>query len=273
MSIKLRWGFSERASISPPSASVALSTVCPAERSRNIASSMFVALSSMSRTLAISTLDHGNHVGLRNEPQLQERLVELLPGDRLLHDSRRAEREALISIRDHRDDDDRDAPERREPFQVNEQIPSVHRGQEDIERDQRQQLLAREDERRLGRGGLQHFEPHGLQLQANEIGGLEIVLDDERRARFRARFHERDGRHVDRRDDALFRRPEREPYHEAGALPDGAFDRDAAAVQLGEKLDHGETESGALVLPGQPAVDLTEGLEQVLEPLRRDADA
>ena len=51
----------------------------------------------------------------RKQAELDERLVQLLPGDRLLHDRRGAEREALVAIRHDRDDHDRDAPQRPAP--------------------------------------------------------------------------------------------------------------------------------------------------------------
>ena len=51
----------------------------------------------------------------RKQAQIDERLVQLLPGDRLLHHRRGAEREALVAVRDDRDDHDRDAPQRPAP--------------------------------------------------------------------------------------------------------------------------------------------------------------
>src|SRR3954464_10945953 len=52
-----------------------------------------------------------------------------------------------------------------------------------------------------------------------------------------------------------------------------ALDRDRAAMQLGEQLHHREPEAGALELARQPAVDLAEGLEELLQPVGGDADA
>src|SRR5258708_5296380 len=125
MSMRMSSGRSARASVNPDSASVALSTVSPADCSSNIASSMFVALSSMSNTLAISS-----DLGVRNEPQLHQRSGQPLPRDRLLHDRRGAEREALAAIGNHRDHDDRNVLEGRDLLEVHEQIPSVHRRQD-----------------------------------------------------------------------------------------------------------------------------------------------
>src|SRR5688572_27818413 len=54
MSIRIRSGCSSRAKVRPASASVALSTVCPADCSRNTPNVMLVALSSTISTLAMS---------------------------------------------------------------------------------------------------------------------------------------------------------------------------------------------------------------------------
>src|SRR4029077_10179971 len=54
MSIRIRFGCSSRASVSPASASVALRTACPADCRRNTARVMFAGLSSTMRTFAIS---------------------------------------------------------------------------------------------------------------------------------------------------------------------------------------------------------------------------
>src|ERR1700733_1194297 len=68
MSIKMSSGRSWRANASPASASVAVSTVCPTDFNRKIANVMLVAMSSTTRTLAISAdqlaTGHGSpHVG------------------------------------------------------------------------------------------------------------------------------------------------------------------------------------------------------------------
>ena len=155
-----------------------------------------------------------------------------------------------------------------------EELPAVHVGQHDVEGDQRQRLLHREDQRRLGGGGVQHLEALRLELHADQLRGLEVVLHHQRGAR--ARPAPRRGARPATLADAsarLLRRPERQPDREAGALAHGALHRHRAAVQLGEELDHGQPEPRALELSRQAAVDLTERLEEVLQPLRRDADA
>ncbi len=60
-----------------------------------------------------------------------------------------------------------------------------------------------------------------------------------------------------------FRRLDWEPDREPRALTRSALHRDRTAVELGEQLDHRQTQTGALELPSQAAVDLTERLEQL----------
>src|SRR5450756_328513 len=64
MSIRIRLGCSSRANLSPISASAALSTVWPADCSRNIANVILAGLSSTIRTFAIS----GDQVAARHGP-------------------------------------------------------------------------------------------------------------------------------------------------------------------------------------------------------------
>src|SRR4029077_2468878 len=64
ISIRIRSGCSSRASVNPTSASVALSTVWPADSSRNTANVMLAGLSSTIRTLAMS----GDHLATRHGP-------------------------------------------------------------------------------------------------------------------------------------------------------------------------------------------------------------
>src|SRR5688572_2377753 len=81
ISIRIRSGCSARASVNPASASVALITVCPAVRTRNVARVMLAGLSSTIRTLATS----GDHEAPRQGP-LDFRLEALLVQFRLFHD-------------------------------------------------------------------------------------------------------------------------------------------------------------------------------------------
>ena len=127
----------------------------------------------------------------RKQTELDERLVQLLPGDRLLHDRRGAEREALVAIRHDRDDHDRDAPQRRHLLEAAEELPAVHVGQHDVQGDQRQRLLHREHQRGLGGGGVQHREALRLELHADQVGGLEVVFHHQRGARARRRLDAR----------------------------------------------------------------------------------
>ena len=120
---------------------------------------------------------------------------------------------------------------------------------------------------------MHHLETLRFELHADQCSGFEVVFHHQRGARARQRLDTGGARHFGRRECPFLRRPERQPDRETGALAHGTFHRHRAAVQFGEEFHHGQTESRALVLPRQATVDLTEGLEQVLQPLRRDADA
>src|SRR5690606_27059058 len=64
------------------------------------------------------------------------------------------------------------------------------------------------------------------------------------------------------------RQPDREPRSFTGFT----LDRDRAAVQFREQLDHGQAQARALELARQPAVHLAEWREQQIHALGRDAD-
>ena len=116
----------------------------------------------------------------RVQAQIEQRFVELLPRDRLLHDRRGAEREALVAIGDDRDDHDRDAPDVGNLFQAVEKLPAVHVGKHDVQRDQREPLLYRDRQRRLGGSGMQDGEAFGLELDTDQVGRLVVVFHDQR---------------------------------------------------------------------------------------------
>ena len=78
-------------------------------RMRTAISSTALGSSSTTSTLSVWPCGDGK------QAEIDERLVQLLPGDRLLHDRRGAEREALVAVGHDRDDDDRDAPRGRAP--------------------------------------------------------------------------------------------------------------------------------------------------------------
>src|SRR5437763_262600 len=65
----------------------------------------------------------------------------------------------------------------------------------------------------------------------------------------------------------------REDDREGAALAEGAAQLDATALRLGQPLGERQAEAGALVALGRAAVDLLELDEQLVEVLRRDADA
>ena len=75
-----------------------------------------------------------------------------------------------------------------------EELPAVHVGQHDVQRDQRQRLLHGERQRGLGGGGVQHLEALRLELHADQFGGLEVVFHHQRGARARRRLDRGRGR-------------------------------------------------------------------------------
>jgi hypothetical protein len=110
-----------------------------------------------------------NPVGERKHADVHERFVQLLAGDRLLDHGGGAEREALRRVRHDGDDHHRDAPEIRGLLDAGEELPAVHLRQHDVEDDQREPLLQREDERVLGAGGMHDPEPLRLQLDPDQL--------------------------------------------------------------------------------------------------------
>lgn len=109
--------------------------------------------------------------------------MQLLPGYWLLHDRRSAERETLVLIRHDRNDDDRNVRECRRLLDATEELPAVHVGQQDIQRDQRQRLQHREMQCRLGRRGVQDLEALCFKLHADKLRGLDVVFHHERSGR------------------------------------------------------------------------------------------
>ena len=73
----------------------------------------------------------------RQQPNLNERLRQLVSGHGLLHDRRGAEREAPVAIRHDRNDHDRDVHECWHLLDATEKFPAVHVGQHDVQGDQR----------------------------------------------------------------------------------------------------------------------------------------
>ena len=214
-------------------------------------------------------------LALRDGKQAEhdERLIQLLPGYGLLHDRRGAERKALVAIRHDRNDHDRDVPQRRHLLKASEEVPPVHAGQQDVQGDQRQRLLHRENQRGLGGGGMQYFETLRLEVDADQVGGLEVVFHHQRHACSRRRRDTARDRPSRRREHRCFRRMERQPDREAGALANGTFHHHRAVVQLDELSHHGQAQSRAFEFSCQSAVYLAKGPEQLLQSLQRDADA
>ncbi len=120
---------------------------------------------------------------------------------------------------------------------------------------------------------MQDHEALRLELHANQVGGFVVILHHQRGKRSRQRLGGLGGGRPGRCEQLALRRPEREPDREAGPFAHFAFHRHRAAVQVGEELDHGQTEPSAFEFSGQAAVDLTERLVETLQTFRRDAHA
>ena len=86
---------------------------------------------------------------------------------------------------------------------------------------------------------MQHFEPFGLELHADQVSGFEIVFHDERGAHPREHLENGRNRRFRRDQRPGLRRPQRQPDREGRALAHGTFDRHRAAVQLGEEFHQG----------------------------------
>ena len=70
-----------------------------------------------------------------------------------------------------------------------------------------ERLLHRERQRGLGRGGVQHGETLGLELQADQVRGFEVVFHDQRGARSRQPLIRRAAGTVGRRQHPFLRQP------------------------------------------------------------------
>ena len=104
----------------------------------------------------------------RKKAQVDERLVQLLPGDRLLHHGRRAEREAFHAIRHDRNDYDRDALQLRHLLDAVENFTRPCWAQ--MSTVMAPAAAARENERGFGGDGVQHREALRLELHADQVG-------------------------------------------------------------------------------------------------------
>src|SRR5690242_19163165 len=105
------------------------------------------------------------------------------------------------------------------------------------------------NERLLRAWGVENLEALGFELNPNELGRLEIILDDERDA---ITWCEVD---FGGYGDLVVTRflvigPQGKPDGESRAFAFGAFHRQRSTVELRQELDHRQAESCTLILPG-----------------------
>ena len=123
----------------------------------------------------------------RQQPELNEGLGQVLPRHRLLHDRRGAEREALVAIGDDRDDDDRDA------LSAGICLMRPRNSQPSISGSMMSRVISdsgcctASTSAASADAACSTAKPSRLQLQAHQLGGLEVVFDHQRSARARRR--------------------------------------------------------------------------------------
>lgn len=169
---------------------------------------------------------------------------------------------------------DRNRGERRRLLQAIEKLPSIHVGQHDVERDEREGLLLGEHERLLRGGSVQDLEAVSLELHVEELCGPRVVFDHEGHGAVHGGEHPRGGLIVRGRHSRIFiEGPNRQPDRESRALGDGALGGQGAAMQLSQELDHRQAEPGPFEPSSEPAIDSGKWHEQLGHGLRRNADA
>src|SRR2546423_9245097 len=177
ISIKMRSGCSACAKATPASASLAFSTVCPTDSSRNVARVMFAELSSTTSTFVIS--DGGFPTG-HCSPDFDREPASIEIG--LFHD-RRHEPIQLVTVLpvdrfrgEHEDWYPRGAGVLME--RVNNVEPA-HIGHHQIEHDQVGQLLPRHLDRLCAAIGSQHAARQTVDVQRDQLNGAWIVVHDQ----------------------------------------------------------------------------------------------
>src|SRR6185503_16671564 len=177
MSIRIRWGCSARASVTPASASATGSTSCPADSSRKRASFMLAALSSTTSTRAMSGGDRPSGHGA---PDLHREAATLEV--RLVHDRRDI---AVQPLAFHgadglgREHDDGNGRRLRIPVEGFDDVESAHVGHHQVQHDQVRQFSIRYLDRFLAAAGAQDGRAELVQPRGGELDSGGVVIDDE----------------------------------------------------------------------------------------------
>lgn len=104
---------------------------------------------------------------------------KLFATDRFLQHLAGAQRQSAIPVGDNGNDDHRHPGILWNLFEAFEEGPAVHAGQHDIEGDEIGTLPCRQLQRGFGCGGPNDAESRIFKLQAQKLGGLVVVLDDQ----------------------------------------------------------------------------------------------
>src|SRR6185295_1997649 len=174
ISMRIRSGCSARANVNPASASVALSTVWPADCSRKVASAMLAALSSTTNTLATS----GGRLSPRHGPADFGRKTVPIEGG-LFHDRRHIAIElGAILVGDllggHHQD--RNASRVGTVLERLDDVEAVHVRHHQIEDDQVRQFLPRDTDRLFAAERAQHRAGEAEDPYGDELHRLWIVV-------------------------------------------------------------------------------------------------
>src|SRR3954463_8028719 len=177
MSIRMSAGCSEHARASPLSASVALSTVCPTDSSRKVASVMFAGLSSTTSTFAIS----GHQLAIRHCPADFERkpvAVEIR-----LFQNRRYEAVQLVPIfgGDRLGCNDQNRNGRRSGIFMErvDDVEPAYVGHQKVEHDQVREIALRHLDCIAAAVRARHRARHTLDVERDQLHRPGVVVDDQ----------------------------------------------------------------------------------------------
>src|SRR6185369_13786152 len=150
---------------------------------------------------------------------------------------------------------------------------AVHDRHLDVHQDQAEIFLLQQIERFLALGGDSDAEADALEQGDGNRAVDRDVLDDQHALAGPARYSGRCRGFGRKRDGIGGGKAENDVEAEQAAFARGAVESDLAAHQFDQLAADGEAETGAAEAPGDAAVGLGEGGEQVFQVFGRDADA